>query len=594
MTTPADDDLDAVALPVTEPSDDPIAALLAEYAAEREEIDRKHGTTGRTARGRAGVRAAESPTRPRRGGLLGSSVVVAAGTGLSRVSGLVRSVIVASVIGTVALGDAYNIANQTPNTIYDLVLGGVIAATLIPVIVERFEHDDHRAVDAVASVITVGLVALTLAATALSPFIIRLYTLGKDPTEADQQISLAVPLLVMFMPQVLFYGLSSLWTALLNARRSFAAPAFAPVLNNVIVVCVFLAIRRVADTPNPTLEQVRDDQVLLLLAGLGTTAGIVAMALVLWPAMRRAGIRIHLNLEWRNPAVTAVLRLSGWTLGYVVVNAAMFWLMVTLINSTGEGPPSAFTYGWALFQLPYGLFTVSIMTTFMPELASAAGRSDVDGYRTRFGQGLRLSILVILPAAIGLMVLAQPVVSVLFQRGNFTQDSVDLTASAVLWLAVGLPGFAVYLFTMRGFYALKDTRTPFLLCLVQNGAQMVLSLVLVRLFDFEGVLAAFALAYTAGSLVALVVLRRRVGGIGSGVVPAVLRHLVAATAMGAVLIGLTHVFTGSGLATAVLETVAGAVVGLVVYAGVLVVLRSDDLALLATLRRHGGADAPKT
>ncbi len=603
MTAP-DDDLDAVALPVSEPSDDPIAALLADYAAEREEIGRKHagaapsrrpssstGSTPPASPAASPASPAASPARPRRGGLLGSSAVVAAGTGLSRVSGLIRSILVASVIGTLALGDAYNIANQTPNTIYDLVLGGVIAATLIPVIVERFEHDDDRAVDAVASVITVGLVVLTVVATALSPFIIRLYTLGKDPAEADQQISLAVPLLIMFMPQVLFYGLSSLWTALLNARRSFAAPAFAPVLNNVIVVCVFLAIRRVAGTPNPTLEQVRDDQVLLLLAGLGTTAGIVAMALVLWPAMRRAGIRIHLNLEWRNPAVTAVLRLSGWTLGYVIINAAMFWLMVTLINSTGEGPPSAFTYGWALFQLPYGLFTVSIMTTFMPELASAAGRGDLGGYRARFGQGLRLGILVIVPAAIGLMVLAQPVVSVLFQRGNFTQDSVDLTASAVLWLAVGLPGFAVYLFTMRGFYALKDTRTPFFLCLVQNGGQMVLSLVLVRSFDFEGVLAAFALAYTTGALVALVVLRRRVGGIGAGVVPAVVRHLVAAAAMGTVLIGLTRLFTGSGLATAVLETVAGAVVGLGVYVGVLLVLRSDDLALLRTLRHHGGEDA---
>lgn len=550
MSTPADDDLDAVDRPVPRPA--------------------------------------------RSRGLLGSSAVVAAGTGLSRVTGLVRSIVVAGVIGTFALGDAYNIANQTPNTIYDLVLGGVIAATLIPVIVERFEQDDHRAVDAVASIITVGLVVLTVGATLLSPLIIRLYTLGKNPADADEQISLAVPLLVMFMPQVLFYGLSSLWTALLNARRSFAAPAFAPVLNNVIVVCVFLAIRRIADTPNPTLEQVRDDRVLLLLAGLGTTAGIAAMALVLWPAMRRAGIRIHLNLDWRNPAVTAVLRLSGWTLGYVVTNAAVFWLMVTLINSTGEGPPSAFTYGWALFQLPYGLFTVSIMTTFMPELASAAGRSDLAGYRTRFSQGLRLGILVIIPAAVGLMALAQPIVSVLFERGNFTQESVDLTASAVLWLALGLPGFAVYLFTMRGFYALKDTRTPFFLCLAENGVQVVLSLVLVRIFDFEGVLAAFAIAYTLGAIAALLVLRRRVDGIGPDVIPAVVRHLIAAAAMGGVLVGLTHLVTGDGLAPAIGETVAGAIVGLCVYIGVLLALRSDDVALLRTLRRHGGGTDPAT
>jgi putative peptidoglycan lipid II flippase len=533
-------------------------------------------------------------TRPApRGGILRSSAIVAAGTGLSRVSGLVRSVLIAGVIGTAALGDAYNIANQTPNTIYDLVLGGVIAATLIPVIVDRFEHDDSRSVDAVASIITFGLIALTVVATVASPLIIRLYTLGKDPAEADQQISLAVPLLIMFMPQVLFYGLSSLWTAMLNARRSFAAPAFAPVLNNVIVVCIFLALRRVADTNAPTLEQVRDDRVLLLLAGLGTTAGIVAMALVLWPAMRRAGIRIHVNLDWRNPAVKAVLRLSGWTFGYVIANAAAFWLMVTLINSTGEGPPSAFTYAWALFQLPYGLFTVSIMTTFMPELSSHANRNDRGAYRDRFGQGLRLSVLVILPAAVAYVMLAQPIVTVLFDRWNFNAQSVDLTSSAIIWLAVGLPGFAVYLYTMRGFYALKDTRTPFFLGITQNAVQVLLSLVLVRFFDFEGVLAAFAIAYSGAALLSLLVLRRRAGGLGGGVVPAVGRHLVAALGMAAVLFVFTRFFDDSGLVPALAETIGGGIVGLAVYVVVLRLLRSEDLTLLRTLRRGGdGTPAP--
>ena len=142
----------------------------------------------------------------------------------------------------------------------------------------------------------------------------------------------------MFMPQVFFYGLSTLWTAILNAKRSFAVPAFAPVLNNVIVISMFLAVGRILRSEDPlTVDRIRDDTPLLLLIGLGTTAGIAAMALVLWPAMRRAGIRLHWNPDWRDPAVTQVARLSSWTLGYVIANQLVFLVMITLVNSTGDG-----------------------------------------------------------------------------------------------------------------------------------------------------------------------------------------------------------------------------------------------------------------
>ncbi len=203
-----------------------------------------------------------------------------------------------------------------------------------------------------------------------------MYTIGKDPVEAHQQIRLAVPLLLMFMPQVFFYGLSTLWTAVLNAKRSFAVPAFAPVLNNVIVISLFLALRHLVNG-ELTVESLLNDRSLLFLVGLGTTAGIAAMALVLRPAMRHAGIRLHWNPDWHDPAVATVARLSAWALGYVAANQVVFFVMITLVNSTGVGRVSAFTYAWQFFQLPYGLFTVSIMTTFTPELATYVTRNDL-------------------------------------------------------------------------------------------------------------------------------------------------------------------------------------------------------------------------
>ncbi len=184
--------------------------------------------------------------RPGPGGLLRSSAIVSVGVGLSRATGLIRTAVLAAVIGTTALADGYNLANSTPNVIYDLMLGGVLAATLIPVIVERMEADDQRSIDAIATYVIAALVGVTVLGVVLAPLIIRAYAIFKgDRVAADQQIAIAVPLLIMFMPQVLLYGLDTLFTALLNAKRRFAAPAFAPVLNNVMVICMLLAFQQV-------------------------------------------------------------------------------------------------------------------------------------------------------------------------------------------------------------------------------------------------------------------------------------------------------------------------------------------------------------
>jgi putative peptidoglycan lipid II flippase len=527
------------------------------------------------------------PTTENSRRLLRSSAIVGIGTGASRVTGLLRTIAIAYAFGTTLVGDSYNLANTTPNVVYDLVLGGILAATLVPIIVERFERDDHRSIDALATIVTLALLVLAIVATALAPLIIRLYTIGKEPVEASQQISLAVPLLVMFMPQVFFYGLSTLWTAILNAKRSFAVPAFAPVLNNIIVICLFVGIGRLLSGEGElTVDRITGDRPLLLLVGLGTTAGIVAMALVLWPAMRHAGIRLHWNPDWRDSSVATVARLSVWTLGYVAANQVVFFVMTTLINSTGSGRVSAFTFAWQFFQLPYGLFTVSIMTTFAPELATHVARGDLVAYRRRFSQGLRLGSLLILPTAIAFVVLATPAVTVLLERGFFDDASTDVTAFALRWLAVGLPGFAVFLYTMRGFFAFQDTRTPFFLNLFENVLQITLSFALVPFFGFGGVIAAFSIAYTAGAIVALVMLQRRAGPyldatLGTGVA----RHLVAALAMGAVV-----ALVVSALDAAVAALLVGIVVGGLVYLGVLTLLRSRELGELRDQLRRRPAD----
>jgi len=529
--------------------------------------------------------------RPGPGGLLRSSAIVSVGVGLSRATGLIRTAVLAAVIGTTALADGYNLANSTPNVIYDLMLGGVLAATLIPVIVERMEADDQRSIDAIATYVIVALVGVTVLGVALAPLIIRAYAIFKgDRVAADQQIAIAVPLLIMFMPQVLLYGLDTLFTALLNAKRRFAAPAFAPVLNNIVVICMLLAFHQMVGR-DLSIDAILADTTALYLLGIGTTAGIVALVVVLLPAMKAAHIRIRPNWDHRNPALRSVVKLSGWMVGYVVANQVSLWLMKALVNGTGEGRASGFEYAWQFFQLPYGLIAVAVMTAFMPELSSLASRGDRPGYRERLGQGYRLAMVVIIPVTVAYVTLASPAIRLFLSQilgtvinSAFGPRSIAITSSMLTWLALGLPFFVTFLFMMRGFYARRDTRTPFIISVWQNGVQIVLSLALAAFMGFQGALLGFTLAYAFGALMAMGRLARQAGGMGPVVGRAIGRYLIAAAFMAPMTWGLAQVIGSGALWHTALQLIVAGAAGGAVYVAVLYLLGSDDLVLIGELR----------
>jgi len=508
-------------------------------------------------------------------GLVRSSAVVGIGTGLSRVTGLFRTIALTYALGGAVLADGYNLANTTPNIVYDLLLGGVLSATLVPVFVDRFEHDDEDGVSAVLSVTVAALVALTVVAVLAAPLIFKLYTWNKTGSTHDQE-QIGVPLLRFFMPQMLFYGLTALATAMLNARRRFTWPAFAPVLNNIVVIVVLVWFAQRAGR-NPSVDQVMDDAVLLWLLGLGTTAGIVVMTVVLWPSVRAAGVRLRWRLRPRDPAVRKVAALSGWTLGYVVANQIALTIALALANRR-DGDVTAYTYAFVFFQLPYGLFAVSIMTTFTPDLSSAASRSDLPRFRERFAFGARLITLVVLPASVGYMLLARPLVSALLGHGSFGGAAPVVTADVLINFAAGLIGFSLYLYALRGFYAFHDTRTPFVLNLVENAVNVVLAFALVGHYGVYGVAFSYSAAYAIAAVLALVVLRRRVGRLGGTELVSAFARILAATAVmaGAVWVVTRAVGADRG-GGAVTRVVVGVLVGAVVYAAAVLVLRVDDL-----------------
>ncbi len=525
--------------------------------------------------------------------LVRSSAVVGIGTGLSRLSGLLRVGALTFALGATALSDAYNLANTTPNIIYELLLGGVLSASLVPIFVEHDQLGDEDATNAVLTIAVIAMAVLTVIAVLAAPLIVDVYTLRLSSAEAAAQAEVAVPLLRLLLPQILFYGLMTLGTALLNARRSFFAPAYAPILNNVVVISILLAFASMASS-DTSLGDVAADRDLLLLLGLGTTAGIVAMTVALWPAIRHAGIRIRFNPAWRHPAIRTVARLSGWTIGYAVANQIALFVVLALANGEGAGSVSAYTYAFIFFQLPHGLFAVSIMTTFMPDLAGFASRGDLPGFRDRFGLGLRLLTLVVLPAAVGYILLARPLVAMLLERGAFGGGSSQLTSEVLAAFSVGLLGFSVYLLALRGFYAFKNTRTPFLLNLAENGVNIVAAFALVGLLGVQGLALAYALAYTLGAVLALGALRRRVRGFGGRQTVAGIGRMVAAAGIMAIAVWGVAGVVGSDEGTgAVVRTLTGVAVGIAVYLVALIALRVPDaMDLLHRLRQRRRPPAP--
>jgi putative peptidoglycan lipid II flippase len=383
---------------------------------------------------------------------------------------------------------------------------------------------------------------------------------------------------------MLFYGLTALATAVLQARRRFFASAFAPVLNNVVVIAIFLALPRLGGRPI-TVARVRDDGELLLLMGLGTTAGIAAMALALLPALRAAGVRLRFVAHWRHAAVRTMVRLSGWTVGYVIANQVALWVVLVLANER-RGGAFAYLAAYAFFQLPHGLFAVSIMTAVAPELAAAGGRGDPPALRHRFSRALRLTLTVLVPAAAVYVALARPIVVVLLQRGAFSAADAAIVADTLVGFAVGLPFFSTYLFALRAFYSLEDTHHPFLLNCVENAVNIALAIALFGELGIAGLAYAFSGAYAVAAVVTLVVLSRRVGGLaGRGIEVAAARVLAVSALAGAGAWLVAHQVGWATTAEAVGSVVGGTVVAGLVTVGGYTLLRVEELReLITTLR----------
>ena len=246
---------------------------------------------------------------------------------------------------------------------------------------------------------------------------------------------------------------------------------------------------------------------MLALLGLGTTAGIVVMALALYPALRRSGPPIRWHLDRHHPAVRRAVRLSGWTFGYVIGNQVAAQV-INILATPGSGGVRDYLIAYQFFQLPHGLLAVSIMTTFEPILGRASARRDWRHFNAQLLLGLRLVGLLVIPAAIGYLAIPSGLgFGTLGTTGSLA--SVLRLTAIVAAFAVGLPGFSVYLFVLRAFYALKDTRTPFYLNTIENAINIVTAVFFVHWWGIVGLALSFAVSYTIAAWLAFAVLMQR-------------------------------------------------------------------------------------
>jgi putative peptidoglycan lipid II flippase len=499
---------------------------------------------------------------------------MAIGTLVSRITGLARLLVLAYVLGVSSLANAFNLANNTPNIIHDLVLGGVLSATFIPVFVhhlgQRSEAEASKSISSVLSLSALLLLVTTVAFVIAAPAIVDLYLIGSHGAVSPAERSVAVELLRYFAPQLACYGMIGLATTVLNSTGRFTLPTFVPIANNLIAIAVLASFAVVDHTRN--LASLQHHGGLLLLLGIGTTLGVAVQALCLLPAMLRAGIIVRPVFSLKDAAVREVLQLSRWTLGVVVTNQIAVFVVQALAIRLANGALSAYTYAFIFFQLPFGTIAVSVMSAVTPDLARHFSQSNIPALRRRYAKGLRQMLAVIIPASVIELVLATPLITLLLRHGATTRAGAALTAAVLVLLALGLPSYCTYLLSVRAFQAMRDTRTTFWLYLAENGANVLLAILLVGPLGVRGLALALSLAYTLGAIGALSVLRRRLSGLGGHLVLPALARAIALSALMAVAIAVVETVAGSSEGVGLAVRVGAALVaGLAVYgAGALV------------------------
>ena len=493
--------------------------------------------------------------------LLGPSTVMATGTVVSRITGIARDIALAAALGFYLVSDAYSLGNSLPTIIYILVVGGALNAVFIPQLVRRMEKDDDEGNAYADRLITLTgsvLLGLSILAVVAAPWIVDLYTPADYP---QSQYDLAVAFARLCLPQIFFYGAYTMLSQVLNARGTFGAPMFAPIANNVVAITTFVLFIIVAGTSAAADGALTTGQVLLL--GIGTTAGVVVQAAILVPVLGRAGYRWRPRFDWKGQGLGKAAKLAGWTVGLVLVNQITYIVITRLaaqanVDAAASGATAAgiTTYQKAhlVFMLPHSVITISIVTALLPALSRLAHEGKLKEVGEDVAGAMRLVAALVVPIAAMLFVLGSDVSVLLFGYGAATTDQAAVMGDVVSIFMIGLLPFTLFYVLLRGFYAMEDTRTPFVVTVIFSVIMLALVLWLFAFLTNLGVTSAggpqiagialgYVLAYWCGFVVLWWWLAHRLGSLQSGATMWVLLRLLIAGGVAVLVAGVTRTAT---------------------------------------------------
>lgn len=538
-----------------------------------------------------------------------ASALLASGTIVSRLLGFIKVAVLAAAIGQVgsASADTFAIANQLPNNIYALIAGGVLSAVLVPQIVRASGGADGGR-QYINRIVTLGVVlfaAVTLIATLLAPALVDLYSqsattsAGAGRGFSPEAFALATAFAYLCLPQIFFYALYSLLSEVFNARNVFGPFTWSPVVNNVVAIAgliVFMAL--FGGAQQNSAVDVWSSGRILLLAGTATL-GVAAQAIILFLFWRRAGLRYRPDFHWRGVGLGSTARAAGWLFGMVVVTqlAGIVQTRVATLASGDAASVSALQNSWLIFMLPHSVVAVSIATAYFTRMSGHASRDDLPAVRADLSGSLRGIGLLIVFATVALAVVAYPFAR--FFETDFAK--VSAMADVILAFLPGLVLFSALFVIQRVFYALGDTRTPFVMQCIQSVVFVAGALACMALpteWIAVGVAAVTSIAGSTQAVIAIVLVRRRLGGGGGArVMVRYLQYLGLSLVAGAVGFGVLLLLGGldasgfaqSGRVQAIVAIAAVGAVMAIVYAALLAAIRNPELAsVTSSLARRLG------
>ena len=515
--------------------------------------------------------------KPQRAGRLArSTAFFSFATGLSRIAGLVREIVAASYFGVKGPMSAFTIAFQVPNLVRSLFADQAIQAALVPIFTEDLEHGRAREAFRLTSTLiflfTLILGALVGLFILVAPVVMKAIAPGFEGEIYD----LTVALSRLLFPILLLLGLSGLVVGILNSYERFAAFALAPLAWNIAIIAVLVGLA-------PAFPE--DDQIYAYAIGVlvGTA---VQLAILCWD-LRHTPFRLQRVFEWRSARVKRVLLLMlpvTISLGLINVNLVINSLFGTLVS---DRAPAAIDKAFRIYMLPQGMFSVALTTVIFPTLSRFATRRAYDDLRATMANGMRQIVLLLLPATAAILVLSEPMIRLIYERGEFDASQTELVATALFWFAFSLPFNGLFLLLTRTFFSLQRPWVPTAISGLNLAITALAALALYEPFGVGGIVAATAIATAASVAAQAIVLRRELGGLElPRLLASTTRIAIASAALAGVAYGVWALLDdvlGVALGAQIVSLGVALLAGGAVYAAALFALRVPEADQLRRL-----------